>query len=243
MKMETHCHTGGSHCADGDHDLLIKKYLDGGYDGIVITNHISEYNYKNYNFGETHAEKTRCFFSFIDEMRDKLERAKLKCFFGAEICVLPLKDEKYGDEFMVYGITEKMMADNKPFFTLTQKELFEFADKNGLFMYQTHPFRDGIRVGDPKYLHGAEAFNGHYHHNNRNAEAEKFCEENGLIKISGTDYHHDGQPVTAGIETFYDVNSEDQLIECIFKKDFSLVKDQETYEKELFKYKNPQVKL
>ena len=238
MKIETHCHTGGSGCADGDNDLIVKKYAEKGYEGVVITNHLSAFCYEHNFSGKTHPEKIRYYYSLIEEMTEKFKKANIKSFFGMEIRIVPFAGKDYGDEFMVYGITEKMMADNKPFFTFTQKELFEFADKNGLFMYQTHPFRDGVTAGDPTLMHGAEAFNGHYHHYNHNPQAELFCEENGLIGISGTDYHHDSQPITAGIDTFYEINSESQLIDCIFKKDFTLIKDRETYESALAAFKN-----
>ena len=238
MKIETHCHTkGGSNCADGDNDKLVNAYVKNGYDGIVITNHVSKYNYFNVHKGDTHREKTRYFYSLIEQMSERLKAVGIKCFFGAEIRILPLEGRPCGEEFMVYGITEKMMADNKPFFNYTQKELFEFADKNGLFMYQTHPFRDGVTAGDPRYLHGAEAFNGHYHHDNHNDLSDKFCEENRLIKMAGTDYHHDGQPITAGITTARDINTEDQLIDCIMHGEFSLVKDETAYLKSLKEYK------
>ena len=238
MKLETHCHSlGGSYCADGKLDELVLRYKEKEYDGVVITNHISDCVYFGCHKGETHREKVRYYFSLYEGVKERLKKVGIKCFYGAEVRVLPLAGKPYGDEFMVYGITEKLMADSKPFFTFTQKELFEFADKNGLFMYQTHPFRDGITVGDPRYLHGAEAFNGHYHHFNHNDLAEEFCEKNGLVKMSGTDYHHDGQPITAGVILNRDIDTEEQLVETMLSGDFSLVKDEKTYLDELYKCK------
>lgn len=66
-------------------------------------------------------------------------------------------------------------------------------------MYQTHPFRDGVVCGNSEFMHGAESFNGHYHHSNNNEQASLFCEKNGLVKMSGSDIHHLNQPVTGGI--------------------------------------------
>ena len=104
-------------------------------------------------------------------------------------------------------------------------------------MYQTHPFRDGVTVGNPEFMHGAEAFNGHFHHENHNEQAKEFCRVNGLLPLSGTDYHHDPQPVTAGIYAPDDIQDEKQLVQCIFEKNYTLVQNEEEYKNALQIYK------
>ena len=237
IKLETHCHSlGGSHCATSPNEKLIEDYVRAGYGGIVLTNHISEVTYK-YQKGETHGEKVRFYFSLADNLREQLKPHGIKLFCGAEIRVLKQDGSLSGDEFTVYGITEKDLFDNKPLFTFSQEELFRFAEKRGLFMYQTHPFRDGVIAGDPRFMHGAEAFNGHFHHYNHNELARAFCEKNHLIGMSGTDYHHERQSITAGIYIPENICTDEQLIEYIFKGDFNTITDAETYEREVKKYK------
>lgn len=237
IKLETHCHSlGGSPCATADNDTIVEKYVRAGYGGIVVTNHISRDIY-NYHKGNTHAEKVRFYYSLIDGLRERLKPHGIKVFCGTEIRVVPENGSIYGEEFMVYGISEKDMTDNKPFFTFTQEELFRFADKKGLFMYQTHPFRDGVLCGDPHFMHGAERFNGHFHHYNHNDKAEEFCAKYGLIAMSGTDFHHEEQPLTAGIYIPDRICTEEQLIEYIFKNEFEIYADVSTYERELKMYK------
>ena len=164
IKLETHCHSrGGSSCADAQDDAFVQDYLNAGYGGIVLTNHISDYCYE-YVGGETHAEKVRNYYALYEHVRELLVPHGIKVFCGSEIRVLPVGNKLLGEEYTVYGITEKMMRDNKPFFTFSQKDLFRFAEKNGLFMYQTHPFREKVTAGNPAFMHGAEAFNGHFHH-------------------------------------------------------------------------------
>ena len=237
IKLETHCHTfGGSVCAISPNEILIEDYLNAGYGGIVITNHISRSCYE-YHKGETHAEKVRFYYSMIENLTEKFKPYNVKVFWGSEIRIVPENGSVIGEEFTVYGISEKDMLDNKPFYTFTQEELFRFAEKRGLFMYQTHPFRDGVICGNPRFLHGAEIFNGHYHHYNHNGLAKDFCVKNGLIGMSGTDYHQAHQPITGGIYVPENICTNEQLTEYIFKNDFKTIENAAVYEREVNKYK------
>ncbi|MBQ9485339.1 MAG: PHP domain-containing protein [Clostridia bacterium] len=237
IKLETHSHTlGGSPCAKASDEDFVKDFVNAGYGGVVITNHISECFYK-YHKGETHAEKVRFYYSLVENMRERLAPYGIKVFCGSEIRVLPENGRPQGEEYTVYGIPERLMYDSKPFFTFTQEELFRFAEKHGLFMYQTHPFRFGVQVGDPRFMHGAEAFNGHFHHYNFNALAKDFCIKNGLIQMSGSDYHHAGQSLVSGIYIPENINTDGQLTEYIFKNEFKIIEEETAYERVLKNYK------
>ena len=237
IKLETHCHSlGGSSCATSPDEILIEDYVKAGYGGVVITNHISRASY-DYHMGETHAEKVRFYYSLIEKLTEKFKPHNVKVFWGSEIGVVCDRSAGY-QEFTVYGITEKDMFDKKPFYTFTQEELFRFAEKKGLFMYQTHPFRDGVICGNPCFIHGAESFNGHFHHYNNNEVAKEFCAKNHLIGMSGTDYHHENQPITAGMYVPENICTNEQLLEYIFKNKFDNFSDTALYESELKKYKD-----
>ena len=101
-------------------------------------------------------------------------------------------------------------------------------------MYKSHPFRTGEVFDNPLNMHGAESFNGHFHHKNNNDIAEKLCEQNNLIKMSGTDYHHNGQPITAGIFIPKEIETDQQLVEYIFKNNFKRIEEKELYEKSYY---------
>ena len=104
-------------------------------------------------------------------------------------------------------------------------------------MYQTHPFREEVTAGDPKYLHGAESFNGHYHHINNNELAEKFCEENNLIKMAGTDFHHDDQPITTAMFIPSSINNEKELANFLMTGKAERLEDRKGYLDALKKHK------
>ena len=139
---------------------------------------------------------------------------------------------------MIYGFEDSLLYDNKPLFELTQKELFELSEKYNLFMYQTHPFRDGVKVGDPKFMHGVECFNGHYHHNNNNLKAKEFCEKNYLIKVVGTDFHHDDQPITTAVLVPENINDSISLTNYIRTNKLQTIEDKDTYIEQLLKNKS-----
>ena len=231
IKLETHCHTkGASPCADGDFTLLAEKYAKDGYGGVVITNHMSEYSYTCL-LGNNHKEKIDYYFQSYYTAKEELNKLGLKTFWGIEVRAFYLAGEFA--EYIIYGLKEKDLYDNAPLCTLTQKELFEFAEKRGGFMYQAHPFRTGVTCGNPKYLHGAEAFNGNFGHFNYNNLAEEFCKKNNLIQMSGSDYHHDAQPPTAGIFVPENISDETGLKDFIMNNSFDLYKDVLLYESSL----------
>lgn len=229
IKLETHAHCSElSFCAHADMDTLINEYKKAGYGGIVLTNHYCKRFFDKYK-GETKKEKLDFYFKVYDEFSEKCKKVGIKTFLGAEIMAYSPIGERY--EFTYYGFDRSLFYDNKPLYELTQKELFVLAEKNNLFMYQTHPLRRGVAKGDPKYIHGAESFNGHVLHLNNNIEANVFCEENNLIKLSGTDYHDPKQPILGGIYLPKNVETDADLIEYVFKGNLNLIENEETYQK------------
>lgn len=238
IKLETHCHTfGTSSCADTDNKTLIEKFVKAGYKGIIVNNHFSPDTYARYMNGETHEEKIDSFFGFYDEFKKECEKVGIRVFYGAEIRVKDSRVKGYGTEYAVIGFEKRVFYENPPLFTLSQEELFNLAEKEGAFMYQTHPFRTNVLAGNPKFLHGAEVFNGHYHHYNNNDLAREFCKENNLIGMSGTDFHHKDQPITAGIYIPEEITDEKQLVDYIFENKFTRIEEEKEYLTALKRYK------
>lgn len=232
IKLETHCHTGASSCADCPQEVIAENLKAAGYGGAVITNHLN-CCFRDYE-GDTDKQKIKYYLSVYESTRKIFEIKGLKTFFAAEVTAYdPVKHM----DFIIYGLDEKFLFDHKPLMYYTQEELFKMCDERGYFMYKCHPFRTGECAGEPKFMHGAESFNGHFHHANNNELAEKFCEENGLIKMSGTDYHHADQPFTAGIWLPDDIKDEAELTEFVFKNDFTRIEEREKYMTYYKKYK------
>lgn len=227
IKIETHCHTGASVCATTTPDVLAKKLKDHGYSGAVITNHLQKAFFDGY-VGNNDKEKIGYFLNVYYDTKKTFKELGLKTFLGAEVLVNDLQNRH--SEFILYGFNENFLYDNKPLFCYTQEELFKLCDKERVFMYKAHPMRTGEYVGDPTFMHGAESFNGHFHHDNNNELAEQFCDKYNLIKMSGTDLHHAVQPITAGIYLPENINDEKALTEYIFENNFKCIEDKIGYQ-------------
>ncbi len=224
MKIELHCHTKyGSGCGLADFETIVSRYVDADYNGVVITNHYYKSAFESYK-GDSKKEKLDFYFSLYEKVKEEGERRGLKVFLGSEIAVQNQND------YLFFGFDRKLFYDNKPLYEFTQKELFDLSEKNHCFFAQAHPFRKGVKaVGDPKYMHGVELFNGHYHHYNNNDLAREFCDKNNLIGLSGTDFHTPTQPITSGIILPQDIENETELVKHLFNKDFKIYCDEERY--------------
>ena len=233
-KFELHCHTlGGSYCAKCSADKMIEDYASKGFNGLVVTNHYGSWALNDGEYvGKTDKEKVDFFFSLVDDA--KLEGAKrgVEVYFGIEVRI----DETM-TEYMLLGFDRAFLYDNPKLYQLTQEQLFDLCNKNGVLMYQSHPYRMNVKAGNPRFMHGAEAFNGHFHHFNNNAAAESFCAENNLLKLCGTDYHVFNQPTACYTLVPDYVKDERTLVKAIMDGEIQNVCDEVYYQKEIKKYK------
>ncbi len=222
-KFELHCHSSGpSICADVTDEQLIERYANAGYDGIVLTNHIN-WSYNNYP-GKTHKEKIDYYFSAVDRLKELGKKHRLTILFGLE--VVALTDDGVHQEFAMFGFDRQFLYDNNLVDRYNQKQLFDLANEHKLFMSQTHPFRIGEKLGDPRYMHGAEAFNGHYHHDNNNEKAIEFCKKHNLKMLSGTDFHHADQPILGGAFLLDYIDNERALADFLLNNQADIIIDQ-----------------
>lgn len=237
IKIETHCHSGGSWCVTCDLEGLFSDFKRANYGGVVITNHYSYREFKSHGFSNER-DYAKYFFELIDRAEKMGKKFDIKVFYGIEI-----KLNECSTEYMLYGFTKDFLLDNANLYEFNQEQLFKIANNNNLFMYQTHPFREGVKVGNPKFMHGVEYFNGHFDHVNNNLLARNFCEKYNLIKMSGTDFHDKDQPITAGLYIPESINDSFELTEYIMSRKAKLIEEREAYVKELIEHKKTQGRL
>jgi hypothetical protein len=212
---------------------IIETYKSLGYDAIILTNHINWYWKEGYP-KESYKAKVDFYLSRYNQLKTLADQNGIKVFLGAEVATIT--QSGVHQEFLIVGFDKEFLYSNDLVYTCTQPQLFELANKNGLFMWQSHPYRVGEECGDPKFMHGAEAFNSHYHHDNNNPKSTEFCNQNSLIKMSGSDYHHSDQPVFAGIIVPDDIQNEKQLANYLLNNQPLLIQDQERCIQERQKY-------
>ncbi|MBQ7373075.1 MAG: PHP domain-containing protein [Clostridia bacterium] len=217
FKTELHCHSkDASPCSTESAQSLVEIYQKAGYDTVVITNHYSHYVYDHYgckNIGEY----VDIFMRGVENMQSAA-KGKLTVIFGME---LRMKDTP--NDYLCFGVTEEFLRNTPNIFDLTYHEFFNICEQKGWLFIQAHPFRKGILIVDPAYIHGMEVYNGHIGHQARNFIAKQWAEEYGLIQTSGTDLHYSYVPASGGILTKEKITSIEQLVKVLKSRDYQLL--------------------
>ena len=100
----------------------------------------------------------------------------------------------------------------------------ELAHKNGLLIFQAHPFRKNITRADPKLLDGAEIYNGCPRHESHNDKAEKWAKDNGLKGTSGSDFHELEDVAHGGIITDTEIKHNKDLLKILTENNYEIIK-------------------
>ena len=131
---ETHLHTSqGSACGVSRGREYVKRYLDLGYSGIIITDH--------FIWGNCAIDRRLPWEKFVsnfclgyEDAREEGARRGLGVFFGWE-------QTFDGDDYLVYGLDKEWLLKHPEVIRWTRKEQFEEAGRYGGCVVQAHPFR------------------------------------------------------------------------------------------------------
>lgn len=212
---EMHAHTSNtSRCSHVSADDMIKDYIKAGYDGIVVTDHLSPSTFEQFE-GEAISWKEKVDF-FLRGYKAATEAAngKIKVFLGMEIRFYFPEDANMND-YLVYGVTEKFLYDNVDIDRMRIRQFSELVHKNGMAIFQAHPFRTGMTVTNPKYLDGIEVYNACIRHNSHNNIANMWADENGLLRTSGSDYHEHEDTARGGLIFDREITDNADLVKAL----------------------------
>ena len=131
---ETHLHTSqGSSCGISRGREYIKRYLDLGYSGIIVTDHFFN--------GNCAVDRNLSWKKWVElycrGYEDALEEGQkqgLDVFFGWE-------ETFNGDDYLVYGLDREWLLEHPEARDWTRKEQFEEVKRYGGCVVQAHPFR------------------------------------------------------------------------------------------------------
>ena len=222
MIIELHAHTKEvSGCGRVAVNDVIDRYHNAGYDGIVISNHLSIYSLGYEKAEKSWDEFVDSYLAPVKEGREYAKKYGMKVFFG---CELRFSCDKYND-FLLYGMTEEFLRNNPGIIDMSIAQFAPIAKENGILIYQAHPFRDWIQVIPTEYLFGIEVNNGHPRHESRNDFARLWADTHGLSMISGSDFHEEGDEAHGGIITFRDVAEEKELCKVLRNGEYKLICD------------------
>lgn len=212
---EMHAHTSNtSRCSHVSAYQMIDDYVKAGYDGIVVTDHLSPSTYAMFE-GTPISWKEKVDF-FLQGYKAALKAAdnKIKVFLGMEIRFYFPEDANMND-YLVYGVTEKFLYDNVDIDRMRIPEFSELVHKNGMAIFQAHPFRTGMTITNPKYLDGIEVYNGCPRHNSRNDIANIWADTHSLLKTSGSDYHEHEDTALGGLIFDREIDDNKELVKAL----------------------------
>ncbi len=207
-KTELHAHTCEvSPCADLTAEEVTERYIAAGYSTLVLTNHYCDYVF---DYGtDTFEEKIDHYLSAYHAM---------KKYAGDRLCILlgcELRFTENNNDYLVFGLTEEFLREYPELHKMTLKSFSALSRKKGFLLIQAHPFRNRMTVMPPKYLDGIEVFNGHHGHDSRNQIADAYARRYGLLRTSGSDFHHVSSVESGGILTDKPITSMEQLVDVL----------------------------
>lgn len=215
-KTELHTHTKVvSPCADAPLDVLVERYADAGYTTLTVADHYCDYVIDN--AGETWAEKVEHYLSGYRSLK-KLAEGKLNVLLGCELRFVGSMND-----YLVLGMDEDFLLNHPELHKMSLKAFSAFARENGLLLIQAHPFRKRMVMIDPTLLDGVEVFNGHKDHESKNYLANELANRYGLIKTSGSDFHHSDSAIAGGILTDEPITSVSRLMEILQSGNYTLI--------------------
>ncbi|MBR5246355.1 MAG: PHP domain-containing protein [Clostridia bacterium] len=217
---EMHFHTKNtSNCANVKARRGVEDYIKAGYDGIVVTDHLSPSTYMKYGRELLPWNKKVDFFLRGYKEALKTANGRIPVLLGME---LRFRTSEGDNDYLVYGITEEFLYNTPELLNMNSRTFYELAQKNNLLVFQAHPFRVGMKVTNPKFLNGVEIFNGNPRHNSSNDIAEAWAKKYDLLVTSGSDYHEIEDLGSGGIWFNKEINDNKNLVEELKKREYEI---------------------
>jgi len=217
-KTELHLHSSEiSSCGKVPALDMVEAYRKANYHTLVFTNHYYQGMFQRFE-GESLEGIVR---RFTDNWQEAVECGKavgMTVLFGVELRVMDSNND-----YLLFGVTPDWLISHPEIFGLTMKEVHELAEKDGFLVYQAHPFRNGMKIVDPAYLHGIEGYNGNPRHDSRNDIAKQWAQKYGLPITSGSDAHQSEDVARGGILTEEPVNTMDELLYILKSGQYTLI--------------------
>ena len=215
-KTELHAHTCEvSPCADFTAPEVAERYIAAGYTTLVITNHFTSPILAP--AGTTWEQQINFFVAPYHHMKEYAE-GRLHVLLGCE-----LRFDGHDNDYLLIGLTEEFLRAHPDMQKMRLKEFTPIARENGILVIQAHPFRNGMRVINPSDIDGYEVFNAHPKQDSRNQFADEWAKMQGLLRTSGSDFHHPYSVEAGGILTDVPMTDVKQLAEIIRTGECTLI--------------------
>lgn len=206
LLTETHLHTKEiSMCAVVFAKEIPALYKEAGYGVIIVTDHYNKWTLEVLSLDRN--EQISKWLEGYRTVKSVGEEIGLKVFLGMELALVGAPED-----YLIYGIDEDFLYQYPSLVDLNLQEVYEIAEKEGLLIYQAHPFREYLKPAPLQFIKGVEVYNGNPRHNSHNDKAVDYAEKNSLLKLSGSDFHQIEDLGQGGIYLPENINDNKQLI-------------------------------
>lgn len=190
---DTHVHTSeGSACGQCSGAEMARAYAEGGYTGIIITDH--------FFYGNTAADRSLPWNEWVEQFCLGYEHAKaegdrigIQVFFGWE-------SGYHGTEFLVYGLDKEWLLAHPRIRDASVEEQFALVHAGGGIVSHAHPYREAPYIPEirlfPEYVDAVEGVNASHtsrilahRHPEYNERALAYAKEHRLPLTAGSDQH------------------------------------------------------
>lgn len=219
-KYELHCHTkiGSRQCGRVEPKEIARLYKERGYSGIVVTDHYSPLTFDLFHGIANPKKYIDGYLNAYYEMK-KYEDDDFSVMLGMEL-------RHYGtaNDYLIYGVDDEWLKRQGNLLAVLEKDMYKMMHEQGYLVYQAHPYREGIRRCNPRYLDGVEVFNGKST-KAQNEKAEQWAKETGKLMVSGSDFHVTKNLARGGIITDHKIKNNADLLDALKSMNFKMIKN------------------
>ena len=183
---ETHLHTNqASDCALSPGKDYIKRYIDLGFTGIMVTDHFFNSN-TALDRRKHWKDWVKGYCSGFEDAWNEGQKRGLDVFFGWE-------ETFDGDDYLIYGLDKAWLLEHPELVRWTREEQFREVHSSGGCIVHAHPFRQHFYISTvtlaPYLVDAVEVANAGNMEAIYDAQAFEYARILGLPAVAGSDVH------------------------------------------------------
>ena len=218
FKTEPHLHTAEvSPCAHLGAAEMIRHYAKAGYRTVFVSDHLKR-RYFDALGEKSPKEQFESFFRGYELARETGQRLGLTVLPSAELSL-----DCSPNHYLLYGFTLDFFLAKRDLFSMTARELCDYAHENGVTVVQAHPYRDGKTEPDVAGIDALEVHNPNPRHENYTVRALAYAEAHGLAITCGSDAHRLEDIARGGVLTEEEIRTPDDYVRLLKQRRLKLI--------------------
>ena len=221
FKTETHLHTAEvSPCSRLRAKEMMRRYKEAGYSTVFVSDHFQLNTVDSYG-DIPWSDKMAIFLAGYYIAKCEGEKIGITVLPAAEICFTGVSNH-----YIVYGITKKFLDSYPELHTYGIEKFSEIAHREGLFIVQAHPYRDGKCFPTPEYVDAIEVYNSNPRHEDNSEKSELLAHSLSLPVSAGSDAHREEDVAKSGIETELEIKTSLDFITAVKEGKLTVIRSE-----------------